>query len=101
MYAMFGGGLEGKETPEAAVMREAVEELEYKPKNPTYFSRYEGAFGIAHVFIEEVGGDFEEAVTVHEGEYGKFLTLAEVDGMSNVYPETRFMVKELTEVLSR
>jgi 8-oxo-dGTP pyrophosphatase MutT (NUDIX family) len=73
LFGLFGGGLEQNETPEEGMYREISEELSYVPTQPIYFSRYETNKGIVHVFLEEVGDDFESKVVVGEGEYGRFL----------------------------
>ncbi|MBD3361711.1 NUDIX domain-containing protein [Candidatus Woesearchaeota archaeon] len=40
-WAFFGGGIEGNETPEEAVRREAKEELGIELKDLDFFKRYE------------------------------------------------------------
>lgn len=75
IFSMFGGGVEEGESLSDALVREIQEELSIRPKEPKYFTRCERSQGIFHVFIEEVGKDFENSVDVQEGEYGKFLSL--------------------------
>lgn len=77
-FGFFGGSIEQGETPEDAVMRETQEELLFSPVDHILFSRYETRRSINHVFFLFVDKGFDEAVTVCEGEYGAFLTLAEV-----------------------
>ncbi|TSC63026.1 MAG: hypothetical protein Athens041674_346 [Parcubacteria group bacterium Athens0416_74] len=74
IFSMFGGGIENQEDSKIALMREVQEELCYEPKNPIYLMKCERSVAVFHVFIEEVGNDFEGLVNVQEGEYGKFLT---------------------------
>ena len=81
---MFGGGIEEEESIEQALFREIQEELVYTPTKPQYFSRYETARGVVHVFIEEVSGDFEARVEVKEGQWGKFFTLQEAKAGEDV-----------------
>src|SRR6185503_19250826 len=57
-YSTFGGQCEPSEAILAALIRELQEELNYIPKNPTYFARYEKASSIGHFFMEEVGSNF-------------------------------------------
>ncbi len=76
-FAMFGGGIEEGESLEQGLLRELQEELEYTPRKHQYWSHFEDSRLMNEVFIEEVGTDFESGVIVHEGEYGKFVTVAE------------------------
>lgn len=101
LFGMFGGGLESNETPQEALMREVQEELTYVPQAPRYFSRYETAYLIFHVFIEEVGNDFESHVKVEEGEYGKFLTTEEISTLPNMSLLTRLVTVQIRESLSK
>ncbi len=101
VFGLFGGGLDEGETFEEAFVREIQEELNYSPRAPRYFSRYEAAQGIFHVFIEEVGNDFESKVKVDEGEYGKFLSAREVETMSDMWPAGRLIVIQLEEFLAQ
>ncbi|MFZ1987952.1 MAG: NUDIX domain-containing protein [Minisyncoccia bacterium] len=101
LFGIFGGGFEEGEDAQMALVREIKEELNYVPKTAIYFSRYEFAMGIFHVFIEEVGGGFETEVKVDEGEYGKFLTLSDIETMPNVSPSTRAIVNQLSEFLTQ
>jgi 8-oxo-dGTP pyrophosphatase MutT (NUDIX family) len=97
---LFGGGLEEGETTEQALSREIQEELEYVPKTTIYFSRYENATHICHVFLEEVGAEFESSVQVHEGKYGKFLTLEEAQ-MSKIFAQTLLVLQQVSQIFGR
>jgi len=77
-YGLFGGGVEGEETAEEALLREIQEELRYTPTNHAFYSRFESSTNIAYIFFEEVDETFESKVTVCEGEYGKFLSPEEI-----------------------
>ena len=59
LFGLFGGGAEGDETAEEALRREVIEELEYEPKSPVYFSCYEIATAVLDVFMEIVPAEFE------------------------------------------
>lgn len=97
---LFGGGLESGETIEQALVRELQEELEYVPKAPVYFCRYEHATHINSVFLEEVGPTFENDVHVHEGQYGKFLTLKEVEESDDSSIVTLLIVTQVAQMLA-
>jgi mutator protein MutT len=100
LVGSFGGHFEQGEDILAAISREIQEELEYVPKNAQYFSRYEYAYGVIHIFIEEVGQDFESEVHVHEGDYGKFMTLIELKGV-DMTPVGGVAVREIDEYLNK
>lgn len=95
LFGIFGGGLEGSETPGEGMLREIREELTYTPVQPVYFSRYEAGRGILSVFIEEVGSDFEVNVTVAEGEYGRFLKTEEILFAPDVSVLSQLIIQEL------
>ncbi len=101
VYDFFGGGLDEGESPEAALIRELGEELEYIPTNYVYFSRYENATHINNLFIEEVGADFEASLKIHEGQYGRFLTIDEVIASGTVFTQARFILEQVSTYLSK
>jgi 8-oxo-dGTP diphosphatase len=59
-WAFFGGGIEGDETAEEAVKREAIEELAYQLAAPRLFGIrrlfHQGNEYAVHVFVEEYDG---------------------------------------------
>lgn len=83
VFSFFGGGIEGRESPEDCLVREIKEELCIEINNFELFKKYKFDVGDRYVFHVEVGGKFENEVVVMEGEYGKFVTLNEA---LNVYP---------------
>lgn len=99
MFSMFGGGLDEGETPEAGFLRETKEELGYEPHTALFFCTYVTQRAVFHTYVEDVGGDFEQQVTVLEGECGKFLTEQEVRSMLDVSPIAKLIVEELAERL--
>ena len=56
-WALFGGGIEKEETPEEAVRRETMEELNYSLKNPKLVIKQnfqiEDYNGVQYVYMEE------------------------------------------------
>ena len=78
MFGIFGGQYEGDETPETALFREIREELDYQPISVSFFRKYEYIDWEEHVFVTEVGENFENEIRVLEGQYGRFLSEAEL-----------------------
>ncbi|MFA5155635.1 MAG: NUDIX domain-containing protein [Patescibacteria group bacterium] len=73
-FGFFGGGREPGEDAETALRREIQEELSFAPVGYEYFRRYEFENSILDVFILAVSDDFENRITVMEGEYGRWFT---------------------------
>lgn len=101
LFGLFGGGIENVETPDEALQREIMEELVFEPKNPVYFSRYEIATAVLHVYMEEVAADFESKVTVQEGEYGKFFTAEEIKNMQDISLLAKTICLQVDEFLTK
>ncbi len=80
VFGAFGGGFEDGESAELALRREIQEELciSLAQREYGFFTRYEHATRIFHVYAMHVGPTFEQEVVVCEGEYGKFLTANEL-----------------------
>jgi 8-oxo-dGTP diphosphatase len=74
MFGIFGGHLEDGESPETALFREILEELDYQPRNVSFFRKYEYIDCEQYVFVTEVDEGFENEINVLEGEYGAFLS---------------------------
>ncbi len=98
IFSMFGGGTEDEEDPRAALMREVKEELCYEPKDPLYLMKCERSVAVFYVFIEAVGQNFERLVDVQEGEYGKFLTLGDMQ-KTEVSAIARLITTDISEWL--
>lgn len=74
MFGFFGGGVEENETIEEALIREIKEELDIVLEKFDHFKRYYLTKTIVDVFVTEVGSNFEEEITVLEGDYGRWFS---------------------------
>lgn len=74
MFGLFGGGMDPGEAHEAAFLREVEEELTYTPTAYRYLGTMDRGGGTHHLYVAEVGPDFESQVDVQEGECGVFMT---------------------------
>lgn len=102
-FGFFGGHIEEGETAATALVREIQEELLFTPIGHAFLAHYERPHSINHMFFLLVDKHFASMVTVCEGEYGAFLTLAEVavhhhNGI--VLPDDFFALQELSKHLS-
>jgi 8-oxo-dGTP pyrophosphatase MutT (NUDIX family) len=82
-WAYFGGGIEAGETPEQAVRREALEELNYVLNDPKLIMKqtFFGNDGKSekHVFVEEF--DPSKKITLGEGQNFGWFHLSEINGL--------------------
>jgi len=82
----FGGGVETSETPDQTLMREVQEELELTPSQPICLGAFKDGVPerIVLMYVEPVRDDFEDQVTIHEGQYGRFVSRAELESEEKV-----------------
>ncbi|MCX6723347.1 MAG: NUDIX domain-containing protein [Candidatus Staskawiczbacteria bacterium] len=73
-FGLFGGHAEEGENPEQTLKREIKEELDFDLEKFEYFRKYEYDDMIMDIFFMAVPDNFEEKITVNEGQYGKWLT---------------------------
>ncbi len=91
----FGGGLEGDENNEDALIREMNEELEYTPKNYSLLGTFETDHSISNYYIEEVDENFENNVVVHEGKRGEWHEAIKVTERDDISPNTKRVVNSI------
>ena len=101
LLGMFGGGIEEGEHFERAFFREVSEELDHVPANSEYWSRFESNNRIFHLYIEEVVADFEQVITVNEGEYGVFVKAGDVVFSTEATDTVRYAIGRLDAYLSK
>ncbi|MFA6514699.1 MAG: NUDIX domain-containing protein [Candidatus Paceibacterota bacterium] len=91
----FGGGLEGEENNEDALIREMNEELEYTPKNYSLLGTFETDHSISNYYIEEVDENFENNVIVHEGKRGEWHEAIKVVERDDISPNTKRVINSI------
>jgi len=91
--SLFGGGLEGDETPEEALVREIAEELQYNLTTWDFLTLQETSSQILSAFTVEVTEDFDNNVTVCEGERGEFLSLSMYNERSDLTDDLRIVLE--------
>jgi len=85
-WAFFGGGIEGRETPEEALAREILEELEYRVSTPklifTQTLAADREASTKYVFVERY--DPSQPLVQHEGEDMKWWRFEDLDSLQIV-----------------
>ena len=74
----FGGGVDGEETYEQALLREMKEELEYIPQKFSLLGTFPTDHSISNYYAEEVNENFEDYISVHEGKWGEWHKATEL-----------------------
>jgi len=100
-WAFFGGGIQEGETPEDAVRREAVEELNYKLKAPLFFIRQyfktDTNEGYMYVYIEAFNED-KSFLTLQEGQGWGWYNESETDSLKMINHD-REVIKLINQYL--
>lgn len=98
-FGFWGGGAEAGETPEEALRREMREELDYAPEGYRFFRRFEFERSVLDVFLWEAAPDFEAKITICEGEYGQWFTVAEALALEKLIDHNRLIVNEIDQLI--
>ncbi len=100
-FGFFGGGIEGTELPEEALLREIKEELNIEISNFEHFSKYEFYGSIIEVYTLEVHSDFADNLIVSEGDYGKFFSEQEIMNESKMIYQDKVVLSNFFGKLKR
>lgn len=76
-WGLFGGHIEPGETPEIAVKREVIEEIEYETSNFTKFGDYPDEKAFRHVFYTSLDVSLDQ-LTLNEGWDMGLLSLEDI-----------------------
>ncbi|NQU82444.1 MAG: NUDIX domain-containing protein [Parcubacteria group bacterium] len=98
-FGFWGGGFEGDENPEQALIREVKEELDYVPVDLHYFREYNFSRSKKFVFCSQVDGSFEKQIKILEGDYGKFFNKSEALNEKKIIEEDKIILKDLFDKL--
>ena len=94
-YTIFGGGFEGEEKPEQAMLREIKEELNFIPSDYFYLGEYNDDYSISYYYAVLVSNEFESDIKINEGEYGKFLSLDEMKSETKLSENNKRVLADL------
>ncbi|PIS04997.1 MAG: hypothetical protein COT81_03475 [Candidatus Buchananbacteria bacterium CG10_big_fil_rev_8_21_14_0_10_42_9] len=94
-FGFFGGGAKVNETVEEAMLREIKEELNYKPKKYTYLGHFDFSTHSIDAFYFESPDDFENDITIIEGDYGKYFTDQEALDEPKLIDEDKVVLRSL------
>lgn len=92
-FGFFGGGIENDESPEQALRREIQEELSVDTAEAGFFCRYEFYGSVKNVYVMRVENDFENEITLGEGQYGKYFTESEAAREEKLIDEDKLVLK--------
>ncbi len=100
-FGFFGGGAEGNETPNEALKREIKEELNIDPKEHKHFKEYVFEKSIKNVYFLNVNKDFENNITVLEGQYGKWFTIEEAINEEKLIEDDKLVLREFFDFVKK
>lgn len=100
-FGFWGGGAENDENPEETLIREIKEELaiDLNIDEVVLLNRYEFLRSVKSVYLFKTEMGWEKAVTVGEGEYGKWFDVEEALGLKNIIFEDKVVLSDLERVL--
>ncbi|MCX6789812.1 MAG: NUDIX domain-containing protein [Candidatus Gribaldobacteria bacterium] len=101
-FGFFGGGLDGEETPEQALLREMKEELNYQPRDYFLLKFYEFARKEAWVFCQKVSDNFENEIEIDisETQYGQWFSQPQALAEKMLIDEDKLVLQDFFEKLT-
>ncbi len=101
-WSFWGGGIEENETPEAAMIREIQEELNWRPDNYKLLGTYyDSAPNEKFIFYTKVNASFEKQIEIHESQGGKFFTRDEIEKEDKIISEDKKPLIDLFDLLMK
>lgn len=101
-FAFFGGKIEQGENPTQALEREIKEELNFEVKDYHFLGHYQSSLNtlvVLNAYFVKVSDDFEDVITINEGEYGKFFSEDEVTKEPKLIESDKIIIKDLYNIL--
>ena len=100
-FGFWGGGAENNETPEFSLQREMKAELnmDIKFNEVTFFNRYEFLKSIKFIFLFQPPLNWEDTITIGEGEYGKWFSAQEALDLTDFIFEDKVVINDLERAL--
>jgi 8-oxo-dGTP diphosphatase len=98
-FGFFGGGVEENETIEEALLREIKEELDIVLEKFSHFGKYHLPKTIVDVFTTEVGDNFENEITVLEGDYGQWFNREDFEKQREIITGNLKILEDLYDKL--
>ncbi|MFA5431749.1 MAG: NUDIX domain-containing protein [Candidatus Paceibacterota bacterium] len=99
MFGFFGGGAEEGETIEQALLREIKEELNIVLEDFNHFGTYYLPKTVVDVFTTEVGINFENEITVLEGDCGRWFSEEDFEKERHIITGDLRILEELYDKL--
>ncbi len=100
-FGFWGGGRENKENPEETLVREIKEEMgiTLDLKKVELFNQYEFIQCVKSIYLFWPAEGWEDSIVVGEGDYGKWLSLAEAFATENLILEDKVILNDLERIL--
>ncbi|MFA5184292.1 MAG: NUDIX domain-containing protein [Patescibacteria group bacterium] len=100
-FGFWGGGLESEESAEQALVREIKEELgiDIDMDKVRSFNRYEFLRSIKNIYLFEPGKDWDDSLTIGEGDYGRWFSTEEALARPDIILEDKTVINDLERIL--
>ncbi len=100
-FGFWGGGAEGYETAEQALVREIKEEMgiELNPEQVNLLNHYEFLKSTKDVFLFQPPDGWDESIIIGEGDYGKWFALDDAFAEKDIILEDKVVLNDLERIL--
>lgn len=96
-FGFWGGGIEAGESAEQALIREIKEELgiDIEMDKVRLFNRYEFFRSIKNIYLLEPGKNWDDSLTIGEGDYGRWFSTEEALARPDIILEDKTVINDL------